>query len=169
MKDGLKSELCGGRLAFWNYTTIEGNISPTASIRASIISVANQFINNNSGKNNSSLPLFGETFGEYLILTAYNAFEKAPIFCVLFSRGQDAYPFIISLSLVQCIQNKQLYFADRLYDSMKVRKTAHSTHYLLTIVSSNFYSLRGFVHMMCNCRVDTQWWLCIVHKHSLIA
>lgn len=62
MKDGLKSELCGGRLAFWNYTTIEGNISPTASIHASIISVANQFINNNSGKNKSSLPLFGENF-----------------------------------------------------------------------------------------------------------
>lgn len=29
----------------------------------------------------------------------------------------------ILLSSVQCIQNKQLYFADRLYDSMKVGKT----------------------------------------------
>ena len=77
---------------------IEGNISQIASIRASITSVANQFINNNSGKNNFSLPLFGETFGECLVLTAYHAFEKAPRFCVLFVRGQDVYPFIISLS-----------------------------------------------------------------------
>uniref|UniRef100_A0A8C9FEN9 Annexin n=1 Tax=Pavo cristatus TaxID=9049 RepID=A0A8C9FEN9_PAVCR len=43
--------------------------------------------------------------------------------CVLFLHGQDVYPFIISLSLVQCIQNKQLYFADRLYDSMKGKGT----------------------------------------------
>lgn len=39
--------------------------------------------------------------------------------------GQDVQLFL-SLFSVQCIQNKQLYFADRLYDSMKVEKTALS-------------------------------------------
>eukprot|EP00069_Balaena_mysticetus_P004285 bmy_04597T0 len=32
------------------------------------------------------------------------------------------------LNLVQCIQNKPLYFADRLYDSMKVRATGREVH-----------------------------------------
>lgn len=69
---------------------------------------------------------------------------------VFYSYMDRMFTHLSYLFLVQCIQNKQLYFADRLYDSMKVRKTVHSTHYLLTIVSSNFYSLDGFIHMVCN-------------------
>lgn len=37
-------------------------------------------------------------------------------------REEQLTPFL--LSTVQCIQNKPLYFADRLYDSMKVRAAA---------------------------------------------
>lgn len=74
-----------------------------------------------------------------------------PRFCVLlFHVWAGCLTILTSLSSVQCIQNKQLYFADRLYDSMKVGKTVRSFYsfFFLATVSS-FDSLGTFNHMMC--------------------